>query len=157
VEAFSKVIEKYPNLKLLIAGKGGWNFDRSLEAPRKYGVENKVIFLGRVPDEDLPILFSGATGHINVSFEEGFGLPLLEALACEIPSIVSDIPPYLEVGGNLPTYVDPNNIGSIKKGILELLKKEHNRKTLRERAEKFSWEESARKTISVFESVFKNS
>ncbi|MFC1700196.1 glycosyltransferase family 4 protein, partial [Patescibacteria group bacterium] len=91
IAGFSKAAKSHPDLKLLIAGKRGWDFDESLSAPKKYGVGNKVMFLGRALDEDLPSLFSGAVGHINVSFEEGFGLPLLEALACETPSVVSDI------------------------------------------------------------------
>ena len=156
IRGFSQVLQKYPDLKLLIAGKKGWDFDESLNAPKKYGVKDSVMFIGRVPDEDLPPLFSGAVGHINVSFEEGFGLPLLEALACETPSVVSSIPPYHEVGGSLPVYVDPRNIEDIRDGIETLLEKDHDGEKLRERAEMFSWDESARKTISVFESVFKN-
>jgi glycosyltransferase involved in cell wall biosynthesis len=156
VGGFSKVTEEHPDLKLLIAGKEGWDFDESINAPKRYGVENKVMFLGRIPDEDLPSLFSGAAGHINVSFEEGFGLPLLESLACETPSVVSNIPPYHEVGGDLPIYVDPNSIKAIENGILDLLKKKHNREKLRKRAELFSWSESAKKTISILESVFEN-
>lgn len=156
IRAFSQVDPKYSNLKLLVAGKKGWDFDESIDAPRKYGVEDKVIFLGRVSDEDLPPLFSGAKGHINVSFEEGFGLPLLEALACQTPSIVSDIPPYHEVGKDFPIYVDPYNIENIKDGIEILLEKAGDGEKLRQRAELFSWSESARKTISVFESLVKN-
>ena len=156
IRAFSQINQKYSDLKLLIAGKRGWDFDESLEATKKYGIEDKVMFLGRVPDEDLPPLFSGAKGHINVSFEEGFGLPLLEALACETPSVVSDIPPYHEVGEGFPIYVDPYNIENIKDGIDVLLERESDGKKLRERVELFSWTESARKTISVFESVIKN-
>ncbi len=156
VDAFSKFIKEntdFENTKLLIAGKKGWDCEESLEAPQKFGVEKNVLFLGRVPDEDLPILFSGAVGHINISFEEGFGLPLLESMACGIPSVVSDIPAYCEVGGTLPIYVDPNNIEEIKKGILDLLGSKKDINALIQRSKLFTWEKTAEKTLKVLQNT----
>jgi len=153
VRAFSQFIGENKDMKdtkLLIAGKKGWDFEESLEAPRKYGVENNVKFLGRVPDEDLPALFSGARGHINLSFEEGFGLPLLESLACGIPSLVSNIPPYNEIGDYLPIYADPNNIENIKDGILKLMTEPYEENELKERASLFNWEMTAERVLGVF-------
>jgi glycosyltransferase involved in cell wall biosynthesis len=104
VRAFCQFISENKDMKntlLLIIGKKGWDYEESLEAPQKYGVEKNVKFLGRIPEEDLPILYSGAKWYINVSFEEGFGLPLLESMACGIPSVVSNIPAHKEVGDYL--------------------------------------------------------
>ncbi len=101
IKAFSiflKENENFKGIKILLAGKNGWDFEESLEAPKKYGIENNIEFIGRVPDEDLPYLFQGSLGHINLSFEEGFGLPLAESLTSGVKSLVSDIPPYREVG-----------------------------------------------------------
>jgi glycosyltransferase involved in cell wall biosynthesis len=159
INAFSQVTKLYPNLKLAIAGKKGWDYEESLNASTKYDVEDKVMFLGRVSDEDSPILFSGAKAHINVSFEEGFGLPLLEATACEVSSIVSGIPAFKEVGGDSPIYVDPKSVESIRDGIVRLISGEYDIeriKKAKERSQEFTWEKTALKTLGVFQDIIKN-
>ena len=158
IRAFSQFISENKGMKntlLLIAGKKGWDYEKSLEAPQKYGVEKNVKFLGRVPEEDLPILYSGAKGYINVSFEEGFGLPLLESMACGIPSVVSNIPAHKEVGDYLPIYVDPNNIENIKDGIFEIMTRSFDKKEFIERSKNFSWKNTAEKTLEVLEKTLK--
>lgn len=158
IRAFSQFISENKNMKntlLLIAGKKGWDYEKSLEAPQKYGIEKNVKFLGRVPEEDLPVLYSGAKGYINVSFEEGFGLPLLESMACGIPSVVSNIPAHKEVGDYLPIYVDPNNIENIKDGIFEIMTRSFDKKEFVERSKIFSWRNTAEKTLEVLEKTLK--
>ena len=158
IRAFSQFInenEEMKNTLLLIAGKKGWDYEKSLEAPQKYGIEKNVKFLGRVPEEDLPVLYSGAKGYINVSFEEGFGLPLLESMACGIPSVVSNIPAHKEVGDYLPIYVDPNNIENIKDGIFEIMTRSFDKKEFIERSKNFSWKNTAEKTLEVLEKTLK--
>jgi len=158
VRAFSQFISENKDMKntlLLIVGKKGWDYEESLEAPQKYGVEKNVKFLGRIPEEDLPILYSGAKGYINVSFEEGFGLPLLESMACGIPSVVSNIPAHKEVGDYLPIYVDPNNIENIKDGIFEIMTRSFDKKEFIERSKNFSWKNTAEKTLEVLGKTLK--
>ena len=158
IRAFSQFISENKDMKntlLLIVGKKGWDYEESLEAPQKYGVEKNVKFLGRIPEEDLPILYSGAKGYINVSFEEGFGLPLLESMACGIPSVVSNIPAHKEVGDYLPIYVDPNNIENIKDGIFEIMTRYFDKKDFIERSKNFSWKNTAEKTLEVLEKTLK--
>lgn len=158
IRAFSQFINENTEMKntqLLIAGKNGWDYQESLEAPRKFGVEENVKFLGRVPTEDLPALFSGSKGYINVSFEEGFGLPLLESMACGVPSVVSDIPAHREVGGNLPIYADPYNIENIKDGIFKIMTNDFDKNLLLDRAQGFSWERTAEKTLKVLKETSK--
>jgi len=158
IRAFSQFISENKDMKntlLLIVGKKGWDYEESLEAPQKYGVEKNVKFLGRIPEEDLPILYSGAKGYINVSFEEGFGLPLLESMACGIPSVVSNIPAHKEVGDYLPIYVDPNNIENIKDGIFEIMTRSFDKKDFIERSKNFSWKNTAEKTLEVLEKTLK--
>jgi glycosyltransferase involved in cell wall biosynthesis len=160
IRAFSQFISENKDMKntlLLIIGKKGWDYEESLEAPQKYGVEKNVKFLGRIPEEDLPILYSGAKGYINVSFEEGFGLPLLESMACGIPSVVSNIPAHKEVGDYLPIYVDPNNIENIKDGIFEIMTRSFDKKEFIERSKNFSWKNTAEKTLEVLEKTLKES
>jgi glycosyltransferase involved in cell wall biosynthesis len=162
VAGFSEAIKNDKELKdckLLISGKLGWLYQDSLDAPKKYGVEDAVVFLGRTPDEDLPALLTGAEYFISCSLDEGFGIPLLEAMACQTPAIVSDIPAFRELGRNLPIYVEPKNITEIKKGIIRGLKNPPDKKKLRdlkERANFYTWEKGAQQLISIFESFFKN-
>src|SRR3989344_2629855 len=82
---------------LLIAGKLGWDYQEILEAPKKFGVEDRVKFLGYVAREDLPSLYSGATVLAAPSLFEGFDLPILEALSCGCRVVASDIPPHREI------------------------------------------------------------
>jgi glycosyltransferase involved in cell wall biosynthesis len=161
VAGYSEAIKAHPELKdtkLLIVGKKGWMYEDSLEAPKKYGIENNVMFLGRVDDEELPALISGAQAFVNISFEEGFGLPLLESMACGVPAVVSDIPAFHEIGESIIRYVDPNDIESIKKGIFEELldQRSPDIAALVSRAKLFTWENSAKQVLQVFEDVVKN-
>lgn len=155
IRAFSQFLRENPehkNTKLAVAGKKGWNYEESLKAPERYGVEGKVKFLGRVPTEDLPALFSGAGAYVNTSFEEGFGLPLLESMACGTPSVVSDIPAHKEVGENIPIYVDPNNIENIKDGIFKVMNGTFDESKIIERSKFFSWERTAENTLEIITS-----
>ena len=162
IEAFSKLLEentKFKDMKLLLAGKFGWDFEESLESPKKYGVEKSVMFLGRFSDEDLPSLFSGAEGYINMSLEEGFGLPLLEAMSCEVPCLVSDIPAFDEIGSGFPIFANPNNIESIKEGMIGILSGKVSGKHIseaRKYAQSFTWENTAKRTLAVLENLVKN-
>jgi len=125
IRAFSQFLNENPefkDLKILIAGKNGWDFEESLEAPQKYGVEENVMFLGRVPTEDLPALLSGAKAYVNFSYEEGFGLPLLESMACGTPCVVSDIPAHREIADYLGIYSNQHNVEDMKDGIFKILK-----------------------------------
>lgn len=163
VAAFSKLIKentKFRDTKLLLAGKFGWDFKEASESPKKYDVEQNVMFLGRVPDEDLPSLFSGAEGYINMSLEEGFGLPLLEAMSCEVPCLVSDIPAFDEIGSGFPIFANPDKIESIKEGMVEILSGKVSEKHITEAkkyAQSFTWENTAKRTLAILENLVKNS
>lgn len=154
IKGFSLALSENPelkNVKLLISGKLGWNYEESLSAPKKYNIEKNAIFLGRVSDEDMPVLMSGAKGFINVSLEEGFGLMFLEAMASEVPCVVSDIEAFKTLGLDYPVYVDPRDFQSIKKGVIEVLTA-YDKKKIRMakiHSTKFSWEDTARATLNV--------
>ncbi|PIR42372.1 hypothetical protein COV25_03520 [candidate division WWE3 bacterium CG10_big_fil_rev_8_21_14_0_10_35_32] len=151
IEGFGNAIKENPSIrdiKLVIAGKNGWMYEESLEAPSKFGISENVIFTGQVPDEDLPILFSGAHAFISCSLEEGFGLPLLESLACETPAMVSDIPAFREIGEDKIIYINPNDVKSIKHGFLEIISHPLT-KNLDSLARKYTWEKTAEKTLKL--------
>lgn len=161
VEGYANAVKRIDNDNsfLVIAGKNGWDFEESLKAPEKFGVSDKVKIVGRVTDEEAYSLMSGARAYINLSLEEGFGLPLLEAMSSEVETIVSDIPAHNELGRNFPIYVDPKDIGDISRGIYTVLTNEKDLekiKEAKEHANNFSWENSAEKTLSVLKQVIKN-
>lgn len=88
---------------LVFAGKLGWDYGETLALPKKLGILGRVKFLGHVPDADLPALYSGAAVFAFPSLFEGFGLPILEALACGCPVVASNIPPHRELLSKLQT------------------------------------------------------
>ncbi|EKD99756.1 MAG: mannosyltransferase B-like protein [uncultured bacterium] len=155
IQGFSMALKEanLPNVKLLIIGKKGWFYEKSLEAPIKYGVEKNVIFAGYLPAVDVATLLSGSVGFVNVSFEEGFGLPLLEAMNCEVPCVVSDIPAFREVGGENVLYCDPNNPEDIKNKLLVLLQDKYSEVMVtkaKQQAGTHTWENTAQKTLEIF-------
>lgn len=158
IQAFAQVIRAYPELsqtKLVISGKNGWNYQESLEAPEKYGVENNVKFIGWTPQSDLPLLMSCAKAYVNFSFDEGFGLTLLEAMATGISVACSDIPAYKELGLDLVEYANPNNIKEMSEAIKKVLTYTNTNtiEKAKNRAQEFSWEATAKNTLRIFENL----
>ncbi|SNZ16465.1 glycosyltransferase family 4 protein [Hydrogenobacter hydrogenophilus] len=146
------------NFKLLIVGKKDMRFYPALwKMVRGYKLEEKVLFLDYVPLEDLPYLYSGAEAFVFPSLYEGFGLPLIEAMACGCPVIASDIPPLREVCDQSAYYVDPYDTHSVACALYQLLTNNSLKRRLRMlglwRAKYFSWEKSARQHMSIFEEL----
>jgi glycosyltransferase involved in cell wall biosynthesis len=159
IEAFSRISPDYPDFKLVICGKKGWEYDETFEAPQKYGISDKVLFPGRVPDEDLPFLLSGAVLFVSASLEEGFGLPLLEAMACETSCVVSDLPSYKDIGQESMIYFDPMNVEDIANGLSKALNDLWVGEGIvrinmaKRRALEFTWEKAAERTLAVFKQL----
>lgn len=151
-----RLIEAHQNLRssnnstpeLVIVGRYGWGEDQD-------EVEG-VTITGFVSDSDLPALYSGASAFIYPSLYEGFGFPVLEAMACGIPVVTSNISSLPEVAGKAGILVDPLSTASIASGITKALK---NSKTLSlkslKQAKKFTWEITARDTIKIYKKLCK--
>lgn len=156
IEAFSK-IEHKNNLQLVVIGKKGWLYEEILEAPKTFGVSDKVKFLHTVSDEELNEFYKYAIFYILPSLYEGFGLPVLEAMKHNCPVITSNISSLPEAGGGAALYVDPENVDDIAKKMTKLLNDEKLRKELiekgKEQVKKFSWEKTAKETLKVLEEV----
>ncbi len=107
--------------------------------------------VGHVKEEELPILYSGAEALVYPSIYEGFGLPILEAMACGCPVVTSNLSSMKEVAGNAAVLVDPLDVESIVNGIKTAI---GSKKTLSDkglqRAKRFSWEKTAKETIDVY-------
>ncbi|MCC0176885.1 glycosyltransferase family 4 protein [Waterburya agarophytonicola K14] len=123
----------------------------------RLSAQERIIFLDYVPAVDLPSLYSMAQCLVFASLYEGFGLPILEAMACGCPVIASDRTSIPEVGGDSIFYVDPYDVEDIIQGMYELLTNNKLRQDLsnkgRERAKQFSWEKTAESIVKIFTSV----
>lgn len=142
------------DLKLILAGGKGWLSEQIFELPKKLGIEDKVKFLGRVSDEELSALLTGARALVFPSLFEGFGLPILESFACNCPVLTSKLSSMPEVGGEAAVYVDPYQVESINEGMKKIKNKELRIKLIKkgkEQLKKFSWEKAARETLRVLE------
>lgn len=147
IEAWQRLNRK--DLTLKIAGKFGWG-DRQRSLP---GVE----LLGFVPDEELVKLYNQAQVFVYPSLDEGFGLPVLEAMACGCPVVTSGSSSLPEVGGEAAVYVEPKSVKSIAGGIIRALNESASLRRLSlEQAKQFSWEKTARETLKIYREVYAN-
>jgi glycosyltransferase involved in cell wall biosynthesis len=124
------------------------------------GLEKKVIFTDFVPEEDKPALIAGAKVFCLPSFWEGFGLDVLNAMACGVPVVVSKIGSLPEVAGEAGIYINPKSIKSISQGIKRVLsmdKLEYNKLVEKGlfQVQKFSWEKTVRETLNILEEIKK--
>lgn len=119
----------------------------------------RTVLTGRIDDDDLPALYSGALASIYISLYEGFGLPPLESMSCGTPVIASTAEAIMEVVGDSAVVVDPLDLEAIADGIVRLAEDSDLRSRLRERAlaqaAHFSWEKTARQTWAVLKEASK--
>lgn len=140
-------------LHLLIAGGRGWLYEDILAEANKH---DQVRVLGFVEDEDLPALYRGAALFAFPSLYEGFGLPVLEAMACGVPVVCSDASSLPEVAGDAALLVDPLDVEALTLAIDRALGDDQLRKTMIDRglarAARLTWERSARQLLDVITS-----
>jgi glycosyltransferase involved in cell wall biosynthesis len=140
---------------LVIVGRRGWLYDDFFARLEQSPVRDAVLFPGYVPDEDLPAVYSGAQGLVFPSVYEGFGLPMLEAMACGTPVVASNVSSLPEIGGDAALYADPLDVEGMAKAVRRLLcdaeLREHLRARGLERAAQFSWGRTAARTRAVYE------
>jgi len=140
---------------LVIAGRKGWLYDPVFQQVERLGLEREVVFPGYVPQEDLPALLSGARLFVFPSLYEGFGLPVLEAMACGTPVVCSNVSSLPEVAGDAAFLVDPRDVKGMAEAMNRLLQDEGLRAEVVERGyrrvRQFSWDRCARETLAVLE------
>jgi glycosyltransferase involved in cell wall biosynthesis len=157
VEAFHLLRQRgtAPNLKLVLAGRKGWLYEDLFRRVEELGLTKDVVFAGVVPDKDLPALMNGALMFVYPSLYEGFGLPVLEAMACGLPVITSNLSSLPEIAGNATLLVDPYDVEGLAETMRHLIENEAIRATLCSKglsqAARFSWEEAAKQTIRIYE------
>lgn len=140
--------------QLLIAGGQGWGRTNICRAMLKWGLGEKDIkLLGHVPEEDMPVLYSGAKAFVFPSFYEGFGLPLLEAMACGCPVVASNTSSIPEVVGEAGILVDPHQAVEFADAIIQLRADPGLRAAIIQkgfqRVVQFSWTAAAKQTLAL--------
>ncbi len=159
VEAFAKLPNK--EVKLVIGGKKGWLYDQIFDLVKKLKLEERVIFLGFVPNEDLPGLIKGSIAYVLPSLYEGFGIPPVEAQAVGVPVVVSAVSSLPEVVGASGIYIqDPTDTDSIKKALVNAIGlRKHEREAIvevgKENTKRFDWEQSAKKVHAILSTAAK--
>jgi glycosyltransferase involved in cell wall biosynthesis len=143
--------------QLVLAGPRGWLWESVVEERERSPFRNDVLFLGFVPDVDLPTLYSAADAFAFPSFYEGFGLPPLEAMACGTPVVVADAASLPEVVGDAGLKVPPEDVEGLAETLAQITEDQGLRLRLRQagldRAATFSWEESGKRILDVYRRV----
>ncbi len=146
----------YPH-RLLIVGGHGWLFEPITALVRQLGLRDDVTFAGFVPDADLPALYSGAACLLQPSLYEGFGFPVLEAMACGAPVICSDASSLPEVAGDAALLVKPDDDAMLAAAIQRVADSPelaaHLRAAGAARAAAFRWETCAAETAALYAQV----
>ena len=159
IKAFEALKNKFliPDLKLVIAGAKGWLYKDIFEIVANSRCKKDVIFTGVVDEKDKPYLYSSADVFVYPSFFEGFGFPPLEAMACGVPTIVSNTSSLSEVVGNGAIMIDPYNVDELAFAIRKVLEDKELRDDLIKKglkqAKKFYWDKTAKEVLEAFKDL----
>ena len=153
-----RVLPRLPaRYRLVLAGGDGFGAEAIHDFIRKEQLASRVTALGRVPDATLAILYQVASVLLFPSFEEGFGFPVLEAMAYGLPVVVSGASSLPELGGDAALYVDPNDPGDMANKVMCAVEDETLHGRLIElglaRARQFPWQRAAEQTCQVYDEV----
>jgi glycosyltransferase involved in cell wall biosynthesis len=141
----------------VVAGSKGWLYEETFRTVERLGLEGQVAFLGHVPEEDLPALYTAADLFVLPSLYEGFGLPVLEAMACGTPVVCSHAASLQEVAGDAARYMDPRDPEAMAEVLREAWEDPDLRAALRARglarAASFSWRRTAEETLALYDAL----
>jgi glycosyltransferase involved in cell wall biosynthesis len=147
MDAYDKWRDASPDLQLVLAGKRGWNCEQIYSRAAKYK-PSEICLTGPIKQEHLRVVYQLAECYVLPSLYEGFGIPVLEAMACGTPAILSVAGALPEVGGDAALYFDPENSDEIAENVMRLRRSPQLRNQLsqagRIRAAQFTWDGSAR-------------
>ena len=148
ISAFKKTLKQYSNMQLVFVGPN----------KLKLKAQKQIKFLNYVSDTDLNLLYNGATALIYFSLCEGFGLPIVEAMACRTPIICSNIPVLREIATQSALYV--RNKNELSKAMENLIKDKSLRykysKLVSQRSSYFSWQKAAKQTLAVYQNMLES-
>jgi len=159
IEALALLKERHPEIKtkLLLIGHAGYGYDEINYIIEEYNLNSEVMMLGWVEETDLPYIHNAASAFVFPSRHEGFGIPVIQALACGLPTAVSNLPVLEEVAGEAVLYFDKDNKDDIAEKLFQLLTNNNLRQELSskglERAKQFSWRKCAQETLVEIEKL----
>lgn len=158
LQAYRRLRDEYQRDELLVLiGANGWLWEEVYETVNRLDLDDYVVFLGRVPSEDLVYLYNAARLLVHPSFYEGFGLTPLEAMTCGTPIIVSNTSALPEVVGDAALLINPHDIDGLTVALWRVLTDEELQKELihkgLKRAQQFSWQKAAQQTLEVYHKV----
>ncbi|NKQ37863.1 MAG: glycosyltransferase family 4 protein [Chloroflexi bacterium] len=160
IRAFQPVAAQYPH-NLIISGGKGWLYEEMMAEVERQGVNGRVHFIGFVDDADLPALYSDADLFVFPSLYEGFGLPLLEAMACGVPVISSDASSLPEVAGDTAVLLSPHDQAAWTNTMLDLLAHPDKRTALVaggfRQARQFTWQTAAHSLLEIYQKLVTSS
>lgn len=159
IKAFVSLLksnEKFP-YTLVIVGRRLWLYNEIFSEIRNSPYKERIVLTDYVPEKDLVYLYNCADVFVYPSLYEGFGLPVLEAMACGCPVVTSNVSSLPEISGSAAFPVDPYNIDAIAKAILTVITNTYLKERLRaeglKQSQKFSWKNTAEKTLEVYEQI----
>lgn len=144
------------DVKLLLTGARDYGYGEVEKKIKELGLEKDVVFLGWLPYEDIPAIYSASEALVYPSLHEGFGIPIVEAMATGTPVVCSRIEPLGEVASDAAIFVDPYDPKKIADAVMTALNNGAAREDLikkgLERAKEFTWEKTAGNTLKIFKS-----
>jgi len=159
IKAFSiyKERNKDSEEKLILVGNIGFGYDEIKYMISEYDLFNDIVMLGWIDEKDMPYIFSGAKAFVFPSLYEGFGIPILQAMACGVPVIASDIDVLREVGGDSPLFFNPRDENDLCSKMELVIKDEEMTKKMVSngfaRSKNFSWRKCAEETLREIKSL----
>lgn len=158
VESFIRFKEETgAEQKLVITGRKGWLYKGILEQMQNSLCSQDIIFTDFVEDQDLPSLYSGAEVFLYPSLYEGFGLPLLEAMACGVPVITSNLSSLQELAEGSALLVNPRDVNQLAQAMERLIRDQQIKTKLKkkglERTKQFSWRKTAEQTFKLYKEI----
>lgn len=157
IQAFREISSLRPSLHLVLIGKRGREGEKIKGMVEDLGLKERVHFKGYVDRSELKLFYHLARALVIPSLVEGFGFPVIEAMACSLPVLASRTSALPEVGGEAALYFDPENVKEIIQAIQAILDNPDLRFTLCQkglrRAREFSWEKAAARTLDFYEKI----
>lgn len=156
LDAFRRAAANLPGYHLVLAGRLGWHYQAILEQMKGPGLRERVRHIGYVSDSHMPTLYSLASVFVYPSAYEGFGLPVLEALACGVPVVSTRVSSIPEIAGEAAILLPPGDVPALEQALVALADDDHRQELARRgpaRAALFSWERCARETIQIYRHI----
>ncbi|MEM7802165.1 MAG: glycosyltransferase family 1 protein, partial [Chloroflexota bacterium] len=155
IEAFHQL--NLPDVHLILAGGKGWFFDQIFAIVERLGLENRVHFIGYVQDAHLPLLYAAADLFVFPSYYEGFGMPIVEAMACGTPVIASDASAMPEAIGGAGLMFQADSTEELAESMLTVLDNAEQAAKMRRvvlvQARQFSWKTAAKETEAIYTKI----